>query len=552
MSKTITAFFGPGQRSVKTDPLFQWDDGVILKFSGLDLPDTFAVDFSNSTSGGAKKRNTGNSEGVLVPAEVFTSGTEIYAWPVGTDEIGSHTEAVVVIPLDRRARPAGALPPGPQDDDAKTIITEAVNAWMDAHAGEMGGGISEAIKNALLQLAEHVAYIDEHGQDYYDDLEAALNYVKELTAISAQFSQGEAVIYDTDTLDTLRRYLAVVAQYNDSTSELVTNYTLSGVLESGTSSITAAYEGKTDTFDVAVTARHTLSSITAVYTQGNRTVFSNDGLDSLIPYLVVTASYSDGTTETVSAEDYTLYGELNGGTSAITVSYGGKTDTFDVTVTAFVIPSGYTRYDYIKKKTDTTSAHALSNFIFLNDQQDMNSLSIEIYLARKAVTDGAGLLGARVDDYAGSVSFYCAVDGGDLLRFVIRGVSTSAHIDLTQDRATKVEIINPETSPAYWRVDGGELHEVVWESSPAVPYGFALFNNFPHSATSKFNINKSAIIGDIILRKADGECVGYYVPCVYSGKIGMYDIISETFYTAATAAAVTISNSGCLYAVGNW
>lgn len=344
MSKTITVFFRPGQRSVKTDPLFQWDDGVILKFSGLNLPDTYVVDFSNSTSGGAKKRNSGNSDGVLVPAEVFTSGTEIYAWPVWTDEIGSHTEAVAIIPIDRRARPAGALPPGPQDDDARTIITDAVNAWMDAHAGEIGGGISEAIKNALLQLAEHVAYIDEHGQDYYDDLEAALNYVKELTAISAQFSQGGATIYDNDTLDTLRRYLAVVAQYNDSTSELVTDYTLSGVLEAGTSTITAAYEGETDSFDVTVTHYEAeLLSISADFEQGSATIYDTDDLDDLKQYLTVTATYEGGVTAVVPAANYTLSGSLTEGTSTITVSYGGKTTTFSVTVTHYRVP-GYALY----------------------------------------------------------------------------------------------------------------------------------------------------------------------------------------------------------------
>lgn len=37
-----------------------------------------------------------------------------------------------------------------------------------------GTGLTEEIKQALLQLAQKVAYIDEHGQDYYDDLYDAL------------------------------------------------------------------------------------------------------------------------------------------------------------------------------------------------------------------------------------------------------------------------------------------------------------------------------------------------------------------------------------------
>lgn len=60
-------------------------------------------------------------------------------------------------------------------------------------------------------------------------------------------------IYDTDSLDTLRQYLTVTATYSDSTTATVTDYTLSGTLTAGTSTITVGYGGKTDTFNVAVT-----------------------------------------------------------------------------------------------------------------------------------------------------------------------------------------------------------------------------------------------------------------------------------------------------------
>ena len=72
-----------------------------------------------------------------------------------------------------------------------------------------------------------------------------------------------------------------------------------------------------------------LSSISAVYTQSGA-VNENTSLDSLRADLVVTAHYSDSTTATVTT--YTLSGTLTEGTSVITVSYGGKTTTFNVTV----------------------------------------------------------------------------------------------------------------------------------------------------------------------------------------------------------------------------
>ena len=75
-----------------------------------------------------------------------------------------------------------------------------------------------------------------------------------------------------------------------------------------------------------------LSSIAAVYTQGDTVVYPNSSLDDLKQGLVVTATYSDSTSNTVTG--YTLSGELTEGTSTITVNYQGKTTTFNVIVSA--------------------------------------------------------------------------------------------------------------------------------------------------------------------------------------------------------------------------
>ena len=107
-----------------------------------------------------------------------------------------------------------------------------------------------------------------------------------------------------------------------------------------------SYENKTDTIILsnnnvsskmmAVTINNidedpnALSSISAVYTQGDTIVYPNTSLDSLKSNLVVTATYNNNRTETVT--DYTLSGTLAVGTSTITVTYNDKTTTFNVTV----------------------------------------------------------------------------------------------------------------------------------------------------------------------------------------------------------------------------
>lgn len=92
------------------------------------------------------------------------------------------------------------------------------------------------------------------------------------------------------------------------------------------------------------TSQITVSSISAVYTQSG-TVYDTDTLDSLKSDLVVTATFMDSTTGVIAATDYTLSGTLTVGTSTITVSYGGKTTTFSVTVTQ---EPPYDFYDYIQ------------------------------------------------------------------------------------------------------------------------------------------------------------------------------------------------------------
>lgn len=113
-------------------------------------------------------------------------------------------------------------------------------------------GISDEIKQALLQCFEHVAWVDDDGQTYYDALYDALYPPVDLSSISCVYTQS-GTVYDTDSLDSLKSDLVVTAHYSDQSTETVTTYTLSGTLTEGTSTITVLYGGKTTTFDVTVT-----------------------------------------------------------------------------------------------------------------------------------------------------------------------------------------------------------------------------------------------------------------------------------------------------------
>ena len=75
------------------------------------------------------------------------------------------------------------------------------------------------------------------------------------TSITATYTQS-GTVYDTASLDSLKADLVVTANYSGGTTATVpsTDYTLSGTLSEGTSTITVTYAGLTTTFNVTVTS----------------------------------------------------------------------------------------------------------------------------------------------------------------------------------------------------------------------------------------------------------------------------------------------------------
>ena len=124
-----------------------------------------------------------------------------------------------------------------------TELTDEVSE-LNERIDNIEPGLSNAAKVALLNCFQHVAWIDEEGQDYYDALESAL-YADSYPRITAVFNAGVNVIYTDDTLDTLKQYLTVkYFATKESTGTVIASndYTLSGVLTEGTGTVMVAYD----------------------------------------------------------------------------------------------------------------------------------------------------------------------------------------------------------------------------------------------------------------------------------------------------------------------
>lgn len=162
---------------------------------------------------------------------------------------------------------------GDLEDLETTDKSSLVGAINEARGtGGSGSGLTEDVKQALLDCFENVAWINDDGQTYYDALEDALYPPAELASISAVYTQS-GTVYNIDTLNSLKADLVVTAHMSDSTTQTVTTYTLSGTLTEGTSTITVAYGGKTTTFSVVVT------SAFVTYIQSDGASYINIGYD---------------------------------------------------------------------------------------------------------------------------------------------------------------------------------------------------------------------------------------------------------------------------------
>ena len=81
-----------------------------------------------------------------------------------SDWADEHITVETGVVIDTSLSVAGAAADSKKVGDEITDLKSAIEQ----------GGLSNQIKTALLQIAQKVAYIDDDGQDYYDDLYEAL------------------------------------------------------------------------------------------------------------------------------------------------------------------------------------------------------------------------------------------------------------------------------------------------------------------------------------------------------------------------------------------
>lgn len=261
-----------------------------------------------------------------------------------------------------------------------------------------------------------------------------------------------------------------------------------------------------DALEAALNPPQDLEYISAVYTQGG-TVYDTDSLDSLRANLVVYAHY---TSDTEVETGYALSGTLSAGTSTITVSFGGKTTTFDVTVTHDTrIPSEYQAVEYIEA-TGTQYIVLDSNFGLAPGRLSaVIECSGTIYNSPQgvlSVTDGLGQWFGLPATHAfgfGSTSYFTTVDNTELHTY---------SVEFGAENATAT-------------CDGETVTRSISNAQSGKLILFGIYSNvIGYLARAKIAACEITV---------DGQLAYNLVPCYKKsdGTIGMYDRIGNTFYT---------------------
>ena len=316
---------------------------------------------------------------------------------------------------------------------------------MQAAAQDFILGMDMQARTALLNLLTHVAYIDENGQDYLDALTAAL----------------EA----------------------------------------------------------------TLVSIEAVYTQSG-TVYNTASLNSLMDDLVVYAIYNNGAEVTVTG--YELSGTLSTGTSTITVTFGGKTDTFEVTVTADPLPVEYRRIEYVERPSDAGNAGYNTTGFQLNGTDDATIEIGVMCTAAPTSSNGGYFLGCRQTNSNNTVGFGVLVSQNGVNIGTFDG--QTCYLPPSEVVGQKFDLTILKTSNGMGVTDGTRSNSVTG-TPRAMASNLYLFAIYPYSGSTIF----SPIVGRIYYCKiTEGDTVKLnLIPCKRrsDNAIGFYDTVSTNFKT---------------------
>ena len=368
-------------------------------------------------------------------------------------------------------------------------------------------GVPANVRQAMKTLFESSAYTTTGLEDEMAVISSWASQVTAITLNQSSISISGSGTYQLIATTTPSGGTVTWSSSNTAVATVSSNGLVTSV-SNGTAVITATSGDVSATCTVTISGFATLTSISAVYTQSG-TVYDTDTLDSLKTDLVVTAHWDVGADTTVSSTDYTLSGTLDVGTSTITVSYGGKTDTFNVTVSE--VDTSIHNWDFKTSLVDSVGG-ITAILTGKNSNPPVQSSAGLEFVAQGQCVDLGAVWGYQADrTYEIDVEDFDMQVTGQHIRFVMYGTNNGA--------TTGILIFRKNSN--IWTMYTGS-----WGS------GFSSSLNTPNSIGTNFKLTlkvtstgvTSLYIDDVLIGTDTVNAVGASGNHVY---IGNYAAVSD-------------------------
>jgi hypothetical protein len=408
-----------------------------------------------------------------------------------------------------------------QSITADATIPSPYQSWYDAiiayiEANYAANGAPQEVREAIYTLLSKAVYTET---GLTDELEAVRAWTAENLSITNNLSHvatnNSATIAGYGT-----SYTATLTANSGYTLGTVT-VTMGGddVTETVYSDGTITIPSVTGDIVITATAVAALASLSAVYTP-TKIIGSGDSLDDLKDGLVVTATYGDSSTAVIPSTDYTLSGTLTEGTSTVTVSYGGTTTTFSVTV-------DYTPVSYIESSgTQYINTGLTLDFydeISVTLQDDVSSTVDKVYFG---VKDGSSAGNHRVQVGPvknASQDVYSARWTGNAIGKTNRVVGSVCTLTFTNKTSTSKTLSVYDSTGSLLRSNDTDSDNA--NNMPNYPLYIFCRDDVGSPA-----YNSTYKLYEFIVKTSDGTERMHMIPVTKGGTACLFDTISQEYF----------------------
>lgn len=287
-----------GRNYTVTAPIVKEDYGLYLKIEGIELPETYQVDFSNSENSGTSVTMIGNADGVLIPRQFIDSGKDVFAFLYHVGEDFGKTVYKFRIP--------NKLRPDRTDDtptpEEQSVIDQTISALNDAV--ESTQEAQEAIENMSVS-----------AQTLAEGESATVTKTEQDGVVHLEFGIPKGQTGDTPT---------ITASKTDDTTYIYADGVEIARIKDGTNGT----DGTSPT--ASVTKSGKVATITITDEDGTTTAQvsdGTDGTDGISPTVTITP-ITGGHRITITDADGTETADvMDGHNGMVTVNVSGTTPT---------------------------------------------------------------------------------------------------------------------------------------------------------------------------------------------------------------------------------